>query len=365
MATFTVKFKNKILFTHALDSDQITNIGRLSDNDIVIDNVAVSGAHAQVISDQVGFYIKDLESKNGTFIDDKMVKTRRLNNGDVVQIGKHELQFNDQGMTAQVLMNATENYTTLTPDDPTAMLDTRNQQALLKAHRRFSKRVPLIVVKFKDKVIYKHLLKKERATIGRNPESSILIDNTAVSYDHAVILREKDEFFVQDLGSKNGTVVNNKTIEKHKLFNGDQVTIGRHELLFEEEGTYTMNETCPPSVEQAQAEQLNYSGTTLIKTAGLKAPSLTMLKGGKGKVSLGQKVTTIGKSPECDIVVKGLLVGDIAARICSEHDGFYLNYEKGFTKPTINGQTVKGNVKLKSSDLIELGSLKMRFHMIG
>ncbi|MDH3346513.1 MAG: FHA domain-containing protein [Desulfobulbaceae bacterium] len=363
MATITVKFNNKVLFIHPLELNKPVTIGRLNDNDIVIDNVAVSGIHAQIVSDETGFIIKDLGSKNGIFIDGKPVKARRINNCDIIQLGKHELLFNDHGMTSQVDMSMMNKNATATfsPDLHTAVLDTRNQQELLRTHNRFSNRVPMISVKLKGKVIYKHLLKKESATIGRNPVSAIVIDNTAVSYDHAVVVRKNDDFYIQDLGSKNGTLVNDKSIKNHKLYNGDLITVGRHELLFEEEGTYTIHETCAPSVEDS-----NYiSGTTVINVSSIQKPSLTFIKGGKGKVPLNQKIITFGKSKDSDILVKGLMVGDTAAIIAEESDGYYFSYQNGFAKPSVNGQTVKGTIKLKSSDVIELGSLKMRFRLMG
>lgn len=361
MATITVKYNKKVLYVHGLEPGRPATIGRLAENDIIIDNVAVSGKHAQVFSDATGFIIQDLGSKNGIFIDDKPVKSRRLNDGDVVLIGKHELLYSTQGLTTQVDVNAIQRQSTLTPDNPTAFLDTRNQQELLQTFNRFSNRVPLIAVKLKGKLIYKHLLKKDKATIGRNPESAIVIDSTAVSYDHAAIVRENNDFYVEDLRSKNGTLVNNKPIKKHKLHNGDLIIVGRHELLFEEEGTFTLNEIGAPKVEQS-----NYiSGTMVFKTTVGQKPSLAYLKGGQGKVVLEKKVTTLGKSEDCDIVAKGLMVGDIAAQIVAESDGYYLSYQKGFAKPSVNGQAVKGTVKLKSSDMIEIGSVTMRFRLMG
>ncbi|MDH4316959.1 MAG: FHA domain-containing protein [Desulfobulbaceae bacterium] len=361
MATISVKYNNKVLYIQGLEPGRPFTIGRLAENDIMIDNVAVSGKHAQIVSDASGFIIQDLGSKNGIFIDNKPVKSRRLNDGDVVIIGKHELLYSNQGLTAQVDVSAIQRHSTLTPDNPTAFLDTRNQQEMLQTFNRFSNRVPLIEVKLKGKLIYKHLLKKDKATIGRNPESSIVIDNTAVSYDHAVIIRENNEFYIEDLRSKNGTLVNNKPIKKYKLHNGDLIIVGRHELLFEEEGTFTLNEIGAPKVDQS-----NYiSGTMVLKTTVGQKPSLTYINGGQGKVVLEKKITTLGKSDECDIVAKGLMVGDVAAQIVAESDGYYLSYQNGFTKPSVNGQAVKGSVKLKSSDLIEIGSVTLRFRLMG
>jgi pSer/pThr/pTyr-binding forkhead associated (FHA) protein len=68
-------------------------IGRVPDNQIVIDNPAVSSRHARVYADNSGFTVEDLQSVNGTFVNDKRVTRSTLQDGDQIQIGKHRLTF--------------------------------------------------------------------------------------------------------------------------------------------------------------------------------------------------------------------------------------------------------------------------------
>jgi hypothetical protein len=72
----------------------------------------------------------------------------------------------------------------------------------------------------------------ERMTIGRRPESDIFLDDVTVSRDHALLVRRNDEYYLDDLGSLNGTYVNRRRIESQKLSDGDELQIGKFKLTF-------------------------------------------------------------------------------------------------------------------------------------
>ncbi|MDQ6605872.1 MAG: FHA domain-containing protein [Actinomycetota bacterium] len=75
-------------------------------------------------------------------------------------------------------------------------------------------------------------LEGERLTVGRRPDSDIFLDDVTVSRDHAVIVARGDEHFLDDLGSLNGTYVNRRRIESHRLSDGDELQIGKYKLAF-------------------------------------------------------------------------------------------------------------------------------------
>lgn len=72
----------------------------------------------------------------------------------------------------------------------------------------------------------------ERMTIGRRPESDIFLDDITVSRDHALVVRRNGEFFLDDLGSLNGTYVNRRRIDSQRLEDGDELQIGKYKLTF-------------------------------------------------------------------------------------------------------------------------------------
>ncbi len=72
-------------------------------------------------------------------------------------------------------------------------------------------------------------------TIGRSPHSDLFLDDVTVSRHHARILHDETGFLVEDLNSLNGTYVNRKRIERHQLFDGDELQIGKFKLAFLEQ----------------------------------------------------------------------------------------------------------------------------------
>ena len=95
-AHLALSFNSSVLGEFPLDKERIT-IGRRPENDIQVDNLAVSGQHCAIITILNDSFLEDLDSTNGTFVNGKLVKKHALKNGDVVSIGKHELKYvNDE-----------------------------------------------------------------------------------------------------------------------------------------------------------------------------------------------------------------------------------------------------------------------------
>jgi pSer/pThr/pTyr-binding forkhead associated (FHA) protein len=72
----------------------------------------------------------------------------------------------------------------------------------------------------------------ERVSIGRSPEASVFLDDVTVSRNHALLVRRRDGLYIDDLGSLNGTYVNRRRIESHKLQNGDELQVGKYKLTY-------------------------------------------------------------------------------------------------------------------------------------
>jgi len=84
---------------YELNQERLT-IGRKPDNDIPIDNLAVSGKHALIITILDDSFLEDLGSTNGSYVNGKLVKKHALKDGDVIAIGKHELKYVNELATA-------------------------------------------------------------------------------------------------------------------------------------------------------------------------------------------------------------------------------------------------------------------------
>ena len=72
----------------------------------------------------------------------------------------------------------------------------------------------------------------ERNTIGRSPDAEVFLDDVTVSRNHALLVRRRDGLYIDDLGSLNGTYVNRRRIESHRLQNGDELQVGKYKLTY-------------------------------------------------------------------------------------------------------------------------------------
>jgi pSer/pThr/pTyr-binding forkhead associated (FHA) protein len=92
MARMILSLNGQVLAEYNLSKERYT-VGRLPDNDIRIDNPAVSGHHSLVINILNDSFLEDLNSTNGTYVNGKLIKKHALAHGDVVTIGHHQLRF--------------------------------------------------------------------------------------------------------------------------------------------------------------------------------------------------------------------------------------------------------------------------------
>lgn len=99
MAKLILSFEGTMLKTVDVNKDRIT-IGRRPDNDIQVDNLAVSGQHAVITTVVNDTVIEDLRSTNGTMVNDQMIEKHLLKNGDVIEIGKHLIKYVVETTTA-------------------------------------------------------------------------------------------------------------------------------------------------------------------------------------------------------------------------------------------------------------------------
>jgi pSer/pThr/pTyr-binding forkhead associated (FHA) protein len=72
----------------------------------------------------------------------------------------------------------------------------------------------------------------DQLRIGRSPDAEVFLDDVTVSRNHALLVRRRDGLYIDDLGSLNGTYVNRRRIETHKLTDGDELQIGKYKLTY-------------------------------------------------------------------------------------------------------------------------------------
>ena len=217
--------------------------------------------------------------------------------------------------------------------------------------------MPKMIVSIDGVVIKEVQLSKDRTTLGRRPYNDIVIDNLAVSGEHAVLLMTGNEVFLEDLNSTNGTYVNGKAVKKQLLQNADTVEIGKYKIKYiNEAGNAGFEKTMIFKPGQAG---MPAAGAPAATAAPARAPdaaqaraSIKVLSGAAAgrEVPLVKVVTTIGKP------------GVAVAAITRRPQGFVVAHVEGTNKPTLNGAAIGAEpVSLKHGDLLELAGTQMQF----
>lgn len=92
MARLILSMDNQVIREIPLDRERIT-IGRKPQNDVQIDNLAISGAHAVVVTLLHDSFLEDLDSTNGTFVNGQQIQKHFLQHNDVIELGKYRLKY--------------------------------------------------------------------------------------------------------------------------------------------------------------------------------------------------------------------------------------------------------------------------------
>ena len=221
--------------------------------------------------------------------------------------------------------------------------------------------MPKMIVSIDGVVIKEVQLTKDRTTLGRRPYNDIVIDNLAISGEHAVFQMTGRDVFLEDLNSTNGTYVNGKAVKKQQLANGDTVEVGKYKIKFTAEAAgdgfeKTMMVKPAQVAAMAQAPAAQAPAAAAPRPAMAAGPvgqaSIKVLSGAAAgrEVPLTKVVTTIGKP------------GVAVAAITKRQHGFVVHHVEGAGNPSLNGAPIGSDpVSLKNGDLIELAGTQMQF----
>ena len=177
-------------------------------------------------------------------------------------------------------------------------------------------------------------------------------------------------YFVEDLGSTNGTFVNERKIGKWALADNDAITIGKHSIVFLDEevasgaGIEELQMEKTMILDTKKQRELLGDGSIVIAPA-LDGPiaRVEVLSGStdRSAYSLENKLTLIGKDEVAEIKLEGLLAPKVGCFISRDKSGYGLIPPEKKNKVKLNGQEVKDAVSLKTGDQIEIGSVKFLF----
>lgn len=231
MARLILMFNKQVVKEYPIMKDSIT-IGRNEDNTISVDNLAVSGYHARVDKAGTDFILTDLQSTNGTFVNDQKVVTHKLSHGDNVIIGKHILLFvatdkEKAAPTADQKMDL----------DKTMMLDTAKQKELLAKQKgaMAAKAAQKIgVVSFIDSSgLGEFELTKKLTKIGKADTSELKLSGLLMPPTAATISRRPAGYSISFMGGMTKLKVNGEVVkESVQLKEFDTIELGSFKFQF-------------------------------------------------------------------------------------------------------------------------------------
>ncbi len=218
--------------------------------------------------------------------------------------------------------------------------------------------MPKMIVSIDEVVIKEVQLTKERTTLGRRPYNDIVIDNLAVSGEHAVIHMSGPEVVLEDLNSTNGTYVNGKAIKKQALQNGDGIEVGKYKIKFVGDNVadhFDQTMVVRPHSYVAPAPAASpvaASRPAVAEPVVMTAATIKVLSGAAAgrEVQLTKVVTTIGKPAVA------------VAAITKRQQGYVVHHVEGGGNPTLNGNVITSDpLPLRNGDVIELAGTQMQF----
>ena len=284
MPKISLIFKNNVLADFHLPAGCSLKIGRKTDNDVVIENLAVSGHHAKIDSVGDGFIFIDLKSKNGSFVNKELVTSHWLHDGDTINIGKHSLAFayfdsEKQGkeepseMDKTMVIDTNEYRAMIDGKDPIAVVDTEPDAdvpagtqkktapatavpvgtqkksapatAVPVGTQKKTAPVAAVPAEAKKKQVRGYVtyiiggegtlaLKNKLTKIGKDPSSDIVVKGWAVGKTAATISRTRSGYFFNcDEGFSRPKINDRKAPKKpYKLVDSDIIAIGSMKLQF-------------------------------------------------------------------------------------------------------------------------------------
>jgi hypothetical protein len=278
-------------------------------------------------------------------------------------------------------------------------------QDLAQETWRWQDKTAKLSLKFSDDVLREVALSGGVVTIGRQPDNLLQIDNPIVSGHHARIFWEKSHYVLEDNESFNGTYLNNRSVSRAVLGDGDVIVIGKHRIEFHSEvgkrdassSSVTQDRTsgwqaqvekaAPPQLEATMVLDTNKLKEMMAKMASAAAPvrpsgialvtacesravrprqigMLTIVAGrtDRQQYLLSSKLSVIGKSMMASIRLKRWFAPRVAASIHQREDGYFLVRAAKNIRITLNNAEVtQGQQELKSGDQFEVAGIVAKF----
>ena len=232
MPLLTLKFQDNVIQDFTLQKEIPITIGRQNDNNIVIENLAVSGHHAKIDSAGDGFVLTDLQSKNGCFVNERLVTSHWLKHGDIISIGKHTLIF--EYRQGEVRPAGTSGDM-----DKTMVMDTSKYRDMMSKSDsntlspRMKKNATSGFLSYLSGGDGEVELAKKLIKIGKDPSCDIVASGLGVGRTAATISKRPNGFYLSFVGGMSKIKVNSKVVkESVALKEFDIIELGSVKMQF-------------------------------------------------------------------------------------------------------------------------------------
>ncbi|GAC1590541.1 MAG: hypothetical protein NVS4B1_35430 [Ktedonobacteraceae bacterium] len=289
--------------TH-LSQTKVVMIGRQIGAHLLIDHGSVSRRHAEISYANGQYVLRDMGSANGTFVNDTRLEPKSmhiLQANDQIRFGKVPFAFRVQGVdeVRAKAMTRTPGVTELHEMatgffDPTAadQAPPSSGQPILNSDgslllpgasstlpaavvATFEESPALIVVTHSKPEVF-YLKQGKSITLGRDKKNDIILAEVAASRKHAEVLPGLDGFYIRDMGSSNGVIVNSTRIDNpYRLAHSDRITIGSILIYFISVGALTREDAnliAPSQPSPSEAAQDTRAGVQCSNCGGPNIP---------------------------------------------------------------------------------------------
>jgi pSer/pThr/pTyr-binding forkhead associated (FHA) protein len=231
MADWMIMLRDKVIKRFSLGEGDNISIGRGKDCDITIDNTAISRRHISISLNSGIYFVSDLGSTNGTFVNGKKIsKDEPVSENDNIEFGKFALSINHQDENKQAPVSTAAD--SLDIDDETVFVS--NNRPQVKKQIKPKQAGPQLTILQGGNVNAIPLAGKGSVKIGKSPSCDLILSGWFIAPAQCYIIRRDKGFYIVPQKSWVATLINGKKISGERLLRpGDIIKIRQNTIRFE------------------------------------------------------------------------------------------------------------------------------------